>query len=216
MFLLIMGPPGAGKGTQAVKISSHYDIPHISTGDIFRAAIGNQTPLGVKAKSYLDAGNLVPDDLTNAIVAERLSESDCKKGFLLDGFPRTIAQAEELDKILNNLNIELSNVINISIDNSKLVERIIYRRSCQTCGMIYNIKSNPSKNEGECDVCGGKLIQRKDDKEETVVNRLSVYDKQTKPLLDYYSGKGIISNIDGDGAVESVFNKIKEAIGETA
>ncbi len=216
MFLLIMGPPGAGKGTQATKISSYYKIPHISTGDIFRAAIGNKTPLGVEAKKYLDSGNLVPDELTNAIVGERLAQTDCKQGFLLDGFPRTIAQAIALDEILEKLNIKLDNVVNISVDSKILTERIIHRRSCKQCGMIYNVKSNPSKKEGICDVCGGELFQREDDKEETVVNRLNVYETQTKPLLDFYSKKGIVVDIDGIMTVEAVFTQIKKAIGETA
>ena len=214
MRLLIMGAPGAGKGTQAALIKEEYKIAHISTGDMFRKAIMDKTPMGVIASSYIDKGNLVPDDVTIALVKERLQEKDCSNGFLLDGFPRTYEQAVALDKILNDLHIKLDAVINISVDDEYLVERITGRRVCEKCGASYHIKAAKPKVDGVCDMCGGKLIQRKDDEEETIKNRLQVYYQKTKPVLDYYVEKKLVRNVSGVGDIEDIFNNIKESLGE--
>jgi adenylate kinase len=213
MKLLIMGPPGAGKGTQAAKIVSEYQVPHISTGDMFRAAINEGTDLGHKAKSYMDAGELVPDEVTNGIVKDRLSKDDAKTGFLLDGYPRTINQGVALDETLHTLGMNIDAVINIVVDNDLLVERVIGRRICKSCGATYHTTFNPPKNAGLCDQCGGELYQRKDDDEETVKNRLAVYNNQTKPLLDYYSAKGNLFNINGEQEIDDVFQDIKKTLG---
>ena len=198
MKIVFMGPPGAGKGTQAEKIIENYQIPHISTGDMFRKAIKDQTELGMEAKRYMDQGALVPDHVTIGIVKDRLSESDCKSGFLLDGFPRTVDQAKALDEILTSLDSKIDYVINIDVDLDILKERLTGRRICRSCGATYHMIFNPPAVAGTCDKCGGELYQRKDDNEETVGNRLDVYVSQTKPLLDYYSyvGKKIIYLID--------------------
>lgn len=214
MKLLIMGPPGAGKGTQAVLIKDAYNIPHISTGDMFREAIGNKTPLGIKAKEFMDKGLLVPDELTNGIVKERLSKDDCKTGFLLDGFPRTISQAEFLDNTLKQLNLNIDAVVNIDIDKDILVDRITGRLVCPSCGASYHIKTKLPKKEGICDVCDTPLIRRKDDEESTFVNRLDVYIKNTKPLLEYYQNQDILINVNGSGEINNIFNRIKTALGE--
>ena len=186
MKIVFMGPPGAGKGTQAEKIIETYQIPHISTGDMFRKAIKDQTELGMEAKRYMDQGALVPDHVTIGIVKDRLSESDCKSGFLLDGFPRTVDQAKALDEILTSLDSKIDYVINIDVDLDILKERLTGRRICRSCGATYHMIFNPPAVAGTCDKCGGELYQRKDDNEETVGNRLDVYVNQTKPLLDYY------------------------------
>ena len=213
MRLLIMGPPGAGKGTQAALIKNAYNIPHISTGDMFREAISNQTALGIEAKKNIDKGMLVPDSVTISLVKERLSQDDCKKGFLLDGFPRTIAQAQALDEILKELNIKLDAVINIDVDFNVLVDRIIGRRVCPKCGASFHIKNQPPKKDGICDECGAALVQRKDDTKETVVTRLDVYTNQTKPLLDYYNKQGIVKNVCGLGDIDVIFSNIKKSLG---
>jgi len=185
-FMVLLGPPGAGKGTQAVKIAKQYSIPHISTGDIFRAAIKEGTELGRKAKGYMDAGELVPDSLVTEIVAERIKHDDCAGGFLLDGFPRTLPQAEALDKILVGNDCPLTAVINMTVDREALITRLTARRTCSNCGENYNLMSKAPKKEGMCDKCGGKLYQRDDDKRETIENRLSVYEKQTAPRIQSY------------------------------
>ena len=213
MRLVIMGPPGAGKGTQAALIKEAYNIPHISTGDMFREAISNKTALGIEAKKNIDKGMLVPDSVTISLVKERLSQDDCKKGFLLDGFPRTIAQAQALDEILKELNIKLDAVINIDVDFNVLVDRIIGRRVCPKCGASFHIVNQPPKKEGICDACGSVLVQRKDDTKETVVTRLDVYTNQTKPLLDYYTNQGLIKNVCGLGDIDVIFSNIKKSLG---
>lgn len=214
MRLLIMGAPGAGKGTQAALIKEAYNIKHISTGDMFRKAISEKTPTGIEAKSYIDQGKLVPDSVTNKLVRERLSEKDCENGFLLDGYPRNLAQAEELDKILKDLGIKLDAVINVSVDDNFLIERITGRRTCTKCGASYHVSFNKPKVEGICDECGSTLIQRPDDSEETIKNRLSVYYEKTKPVLDYYEAQNIVKNVDGIGEINEIFENIKKELGE--
>ncbi|MDU5806761.1 MAG: adenylate kinase [Peptoniphilus harei] len=208
MKLVILGPPGAGKGTQAEYIVEKYNIPHISTGDIFRENIKNNTELGKKAKSYMDKGLLVPDDLVIALVEDRLNKDDAKEGFLLDGFPRTVAQAVSLDSILDKNDDKLTKVINISVDPEILIERAVGRRVCKTCGMTYHVKFNPPKEEGVCDKDGTKLIQRDDDTEETVKTRISVYFDQTAPLIDYYRAQNLLIDIDGAKDIDKVFDDI--------
>ncbi|MEK5062040.1 adenylate kinase [Cytobacillus sp. FSL R5-0596] len=208
MNLVLMGLPGAGKGTQAEKIVQKYGIPHISTGDMFRAAIKDETDLGLKAKSFMDKGELVPDEVTIGIVRERLSKDDCEKGFLLDGFPRTVAQADALESILSDLNKKINYVINIDVDQSILMERLTGRRICKDCGATYHLVFNPPAKDGVCDRCGGELYQRADDNEATVQNRLDVNIKQTKPLLDFYETKGYLRNIDGQQDINKVFSDL--------
>lgn len=213
MKIVFMGPPGAGKGTQAEKIIENYQIPHISTGDMFRKAIKDQTELGMEAKRYMDQGALVPDHVTIGIVKDRLSESDCKSGFLLDGFPRTVDQAKALDEILTSLDSKIDYVINIDVDLDILKERLTGRRICRSCGATYHMIFNPPAVAGTCDKCGGELYQRKDDNEETVGNRLDVYVSLTKPLLDYYSLAGNLVNINGQQSIDLVFAEIQDVLG---
>ena len=208
-----MGPPGAGKGTQAAFIKDYYNIPHISTGDMFREAMRNETKVGIEAKKYIDKGMLVPDSVTNALVKERLSQADCVKGFLLDGFPRNIPQAEALDQIFKELDIKLDAVINIDVDFSVLVDRVVGRRVCPKCGASYHITNLKPKKDGICDVCGSELIQRKDDTEETIKTRLDVYSNQTKPLLEYYNKQDLVKTINGVGDVNAIFEDIKKSVG---
>ena len=212
--LILMGLPGAGKGTQAEKIKEKYNIPHISTGDMFRLAIKEGTDLGLKAKGFMDQGELVPDEVTIGIVKERLSKADCENGFLLDGFPRTIAQAEALQELLTELNRKINYVLHVDVPEEKLVERLTGRRICPTCGTTYHVVYNPPKVEGVCDKDGSTLIQREDDQPETVKKRLSVNIKQTKPLLDFYQDKGYLVTVDGDREIDEVFQDI-QAILET-
>ncbi|HBT49799.1 MAG: Adenylate kinase [Caldanaerobacter subterraneus] len=212
MRAVLLGPPGAGKGTQALKIAKEFDIPHISTGDIFRQNLRDNTELGKLAKEYMDKGLLVPDEVTNRIVEDRLEKEDCKKGFLLDGYPRNIPQAEELDKFLEERGHSLTAVINIQVEREALIDRITGRRVCPVCGATYHIKTSPPKVDNVCDKCGSELIQRSDDKLESVVKRLEVYEKETKPLIDYYTKKGILVNIDGNKSIDEVFEDIKKAL----
>ena len=213
MRIILLGPPGAGKGTQAAGIVEKYNIPHISTGDIFRKNIKEGTELGKKAKGFIDQGLLVPDELTVGLVTDRISQPDCEKGFMLDGFPRNVAQAEQLDKYLKEVDISLDKVVNIEVDKDILVGRAVGRRICKSCGATYHVEFNPPKADGVCDVCGGELYQRADDNEETVSKRIQVYLDETKPLVDYYSKEGIIANINGEQSIDKVFADIVDALG---
>lgn len=213
MKIILMGPPGAGKGTQAEKLVEVYQIPHISTGDMFRKAQKDGTELGLKAKSYMEQGQLVPDEVTVGIVKERLAENDCKDGFLLDGFPRTVQQADALDGILKELGMTLDRVVNIEVGKAFLVDRLTGRRVCRACGATFHVTNKAPKVEGVCDKCGGELYQRNDDKIETVSNRLDVYAAQTAPLIEYYQSKGIMSSIDGSQSMEEVLADIRSALG---
>lgn len=208
-----MGLPGAGKGTQADKVIDKYKIPHISTGDMFRAAMAEGTDLGLQAKAFMDNGELVPDEVTIGIVRERLSKEDCQEGFLLDGFPRTVAQAEALEKILADSGKRLDYVINISVDKNILAERLTGRRICKQCGATYHLVFNPPKVNDQCDRCNGELYQRADDNEKTVKNRLDVNIKQTQPLLDFYSEKGYLQEINGQQHIDEVFEDMQELLG---
>jgi len=208
-----MGLPGAGKGTQAEKIVEKYNIPHISTGDMFRAAIKDGTELGLQAKSFMDKGELVPDEVTIGIVRERLSKDDCNNGFLLDGFPRTVPQAEALETILTDLDKKIDYVINIEVDSEILLERLTGRRICKECGSTYHLVFNPPAQEGKCDKCGGELYQRADDNAETVGTRLQVNIEQSKPLLDFYQEKGYLRNINGQQEINKVFGDVEELLG---
>ncbi|WP_035292503.1 adenylate kinase [Clostridium sp. KNHs214] len=214
MKIILLGPPGAGKGTQAKSISQKYSIPHISTGDIFRKNISEKTPLGVKAKEYMDKGLLVPDELTIDLVKDRLSQEDCKNGFLLDGFPRTVKQAEALDKFINDKGEKIDTALLIEVPRELILERMTGRRVCPSCGASYHIKFNPPKNEGKCGICGADLIQRKDDNEATVKDRLDVYDKQTQPLISYYKSQNVLSVVDGTLAIDKVFEDVCSVLGE--
>lgn len=213
MIVILLGPPGSGKGTQAKYISKKYAIPHISTGDIFRKNISEKTELGVKAKEYIDKGQLVPDELTIEIVKSRIVEEDCRNGFLLDGFPRTIAQAEALESMLETLNKSLSSVLNIQVSDEKLIERLSGRRVCPACGASYHVVTLPSPKGNLCGVCGAALIQRADDSEETIKNRLVVYKKQTHPLIEYYKAKGLLSDINGEQDIDKVLVDICNVLG---
>lgn len=215
MYILLMGPPGAGKGTQAERLIETYGIPQISTGDMFRAAVKEQTPLGLEAKKYMDNGQLVPDAVTVGIVKERLAKDDCKKGFILDGFPRTTSQAVSLDAILQDLGIKLNGVVNIAVPDEELVRRTTGRQICRSCGDTYHITFKPSKKAGVCDKCGGALYQRDDDKMETVKKRLCVYAAQTKPLIDYYKNSNLYIEINGAREMDAVFNDIVASLGKS-
>ncbi|EKO8601774.1 adenylate kinase [Staphylococcus pseudintermedius] len=212
MNIILMGLPGAGKGTQASEIIKKYPIPHISTGDMFRKAIKDETELGKEAKSYMDRGELVPDEVTVGIVKERISEDDAKKGFLLDGFPRTIEQAEALNSILEELGRTIDAVVNIEVPEEELMNRLTGRRICETCGTTYHLVFNPPKVEGVCDIDGGKLYQREDDNPETVANRLEVNVKQSKPILEFYNQKGLLKNIDGSKHIDEVTSDVIEIL----
>ncbi len=212
MKIILLGGPGAGKGTQAKIIKEHYNMPHISTGNILRANIKKNNELGIEAKKYIDRGLLVPDDLVVHLVKARIAEEDCKKGYILDGFPRTIPQAEALDKQLESVNDKVNIVINIAVSNEGIIKRMSGRRACLKCGATYHIEHNPPKVEGICDVCNSELVLRDDDKPETVANRLEVYQEETKPLIDYYTNKNILVTIDGLRPIEVVTQDIISSI----
>lgn len=213
MKIIMLGAPGAGKGTQAKQIATKYQIPHISTGDIFRANIKNGTELGKKAKEYMDQGLLVPDELTCDLVVDRIGQDDCANGFVLDGFPRTIPQAECLDEALKNMGQSMDFAIDVDVPDSHIVERMSGRRACLSCGATYHVVTIPPKTEGICDVCGKELVLRDDDKPETVQKRLDVYHEQTQPLIDYYEKQGILHSVDGTQPMEDVFASIDAIIG---
>ena len=214
MKIIMLGAPGAGKGTQAKKIAAQYSIPHISTGDIFRANIKNNTELGQKAKTYMDKGELVPDSLVVDLIMDRFKEADCANGYVLDGFPRTIPQAEALDNALKANGEKVDCAINVEVPDENIINRMSGRRACVGCGATYHIKYNPTKVEGVCDACGEKLILRDDDKPETVKNRLSVYHEQTQPLIDYYNKAGVLAEVDGTKDMEDVFKDIVNILGK--
>ena len=213
MKIVMLGAPGAGKGTQAKMIAEKYGIPHVSTGDIFRANIKNGTELGKEAKKYMDQGLLVPDELTVKILLDRVAQDDCKNGYVLDGFPRTIPQAQVLDKALSELDDAIDYAINVDVPDENIIRRMGGRRACLTCGATYHVEHIPPKKEGICDVCGSELVLRDDDKPETVKNRLDVYHKQTQPLIDFYEAKGILKSVDGTVPMEDVFAAITEILG---
>lgn len=213
MKIIMLGAPGAGKGTQAKMLAGKYGIPHISTGDIFRANIKNGTELGAKAKEYMDKGLLVPDELVVDLVIDRFKEEDCKDGYILDGFPRTIPQAEALDKALAAIGENVDYAINVEVPDENIINRMGGRRACVGCGATYHIVYNPTKVEGKCDTCNADLILRDDDKPETVKNRLNVYHEQTQPLIDYYAGKGIMKEVDGTQDMNDVFQAIVDILG---
>lgn len=213
MKIVMLGAPGAGKGTQAKMIAERYQIPHVSTGDIFRMNIKNGTELGKEAKTYMDAGKLVPDELTVKILLDRVSNEDCKNGYVLDGFPRTIPQAEVLTDALNNLNDKIDFAINVDVPDENIVNRMGGRRSCPSCGQVYHVVHMPPKQDGVCDKCGAGLVQRDDDKPETVSQRLQVYHDQTQPLIEYYEKAGVLKNVDGTKDQKEVFEAITEILG---
>lgn len=214
MYILLMGPPGAGKGTQAERLINDFKLPHISTGDMFRAAVKAGTAMGKEAKKYMDAGGLVPDEVTIGIVREGLAKPECAKDFMLDGFPRTLEQAVALDKIMADMGKKLDCVLNISVPDSELVGRVTGRWLCKDCGATYHVKFNPSKVAGKCDKCGGPLYQRDDDKAETVKNRLKAYHAQTEPLFDYYKKAGIYKEVNGLQDIDKVYADVKAALGK--
>jgi adenylate kinase len=208
MNIILLGPPGAGKGTQAKMLVEKYHIPQISTGDILRAAVKEGTQLGKEAKSYMDKGELVPDSVVIGIVEERIQEPDCKNGYMLDGFPRTVPQAKALDEMLQKLSSQIDHVVSIEVPQEELIKRLTGRRTCRECGAGYHVMFDPPKKEGVCDKCGGELYQRDDDNEQTVRSRLQVYDSQTKPLIEYYQAQGKLRPIDGVGDIKEIFERV--------
>ncbi len=212
MNLILLGPPGAGKGTQAKILTRKFGIPQISTGDILRGAVKEQTPMGIKAKEYMDAGALVPDEVVVGIVEERLAKPDCSDGFILDGFPRTVVQADALKKTLAGLHKKIEHVISIVVDKEELLGRITGRRTCRLCGKGYNLAFDPPKQDGKCDECEGELFQRDDDSEETMRNRLDVYEQQTAPLIDYYAHESLLRTVSGTGSIEEIQQNILAGI----
>lgn len=212
MNIILLGPPGCGKGTQAKMLTEKYKIPQVSTGDILRESVKNETPLGLQAKSYMDSGKLVPDGVVIGIIQERLRKPDCQSGFILDGFPRTVVQAQALDNTLGTMQQKIEHVISITVADEQLLGRLTGRRTCRSCGAMFHVLFNPPKKEGCCDVCSGELYQRDDDKEETILNRLNVYKQQTAPLIDYYQNKGWLRTINGIGEIEDIFKKIEEVL----
>ncbi|GAW68949.1 adenylate kinase [Geoanaerobacter pelophilus] len=212
MNLILLGPPGVGKGTQAKLLIDRFGIPQISTGDILRAAVKELTPMGAKAKGFMDSGALVPDEVVIGIVEERLAQADCQKGFILDGFPRTVPQADALGQVLSGMGKSIDHVVSLSVDKAELLKRLTGRRACANCGAGYHVDFAPSKVAGVCDACSGQLVQREDDKEETILNRLAVYEAQTAPLIAYYQAAGLLRSVDGLGTVEGVQADILAAV----
>lgn len=212
MNLILLGPPGAGKGTQSVLLEKRFDAPQISTGDMLRAAVKSSTPMGVKAKTYMDAGDLVPDEVVVGIVRERLQEPDCAEGFILDGFPRTVAQADALKESLLQLSKKIDAVVSLQVDTDALVERLTGRRTCKSCGKGFHLKFDPPATDGSCSVCGGQLLQRDDDHEETIRRRMDAYHQQTAPLEDYYRKEGLLLSVNGMGTIENVQKDIVSGI----
>jgi adenylate kinase len=212
--VVLLGPPGAGKGTQAKLLQEKFAVCQISTGDILRKAVAEKTPIGQEAAQYIDRGALVPDDVIVKLVAERLKDKDCAKGFILDGFPRTIPQAESLDAMLKEMKLSLNRVLSVQVPRAVIVERLAGRRSCRNCGALAHSVFNPPKNAGICDHCGGELYQRHDDEEDTIANRLSVYEQQTAPLVDYYRARHLLREIDGVGAVDAIRARVFNALGD--
>jgi adenylate kinase len=213
MNLILLGPPGAGKGTQAKKLVAELGIPQISTGDMLREAVKAGSPMGIKAKSYMDSGGLVPDEVVVGIVEERIQQDDCLKGFMLDGFPRTTAQADALSGMMEGKGIRLDHVVCLDADKEELVRRLSGRRTCRQCMAPYHVEFNPPGKQGICDRCGGELYQRDDDKEEAIRARLVTYEKQTQPLIDYYRSRGLLRRVDGLGPVDEVYSRIKKVLG---
>lgn len=213
MRLVLLGAPGAGKGTQAKKLIEKYGIPHISTGDLLRAAVAAGTPLGKEAKSYMDKGELVPDSVVLGMVGERLRQDDAKKGYILDGFPRNTIQAEALDRMLDSLKMPLDAALSVDVPFDDLMKRLTGRRTCRLCGQMYNVYFNSPKENGKCDKCGGELFQRDDDREETIKKRLEVYNSQTASLIKYYGKKSILKTVPGTGSIDDIFNKVCKALG---
>lgn len=214
--VVLLGPPGAGKGTQAKLLEQEFGAVQISTGDILRKAVADQSPLGKQAGDYIKRGSLVPDDLIINLIAERLQQVDCAQGFLLDGFPRTIPQAESLDALLKKLALSLTCVLSVRVPRPVIIERLAGRRTCKKCGALCHMVFDPPKRDGVCDHCGGELFQREDDKEETIANRLAVYDAQTAPLVDYYRRQGILREIDGVGSIDEIRARVMQALGGMA
>jgi adenylate kinase len=208
MRMVLLGAPGAGKGTQAKKLIEKYGIPQISTGDILRKAVADRTPLGKEAKSYMDKGELVPDSVVIGLVKERIAQEDCKNGYILDGFPRNTSQAEVLDKVLADISAPLDIALSVDVEKDVLMKRLTGRRTCKSCGQMYNVYFSPSKKDGVCDRCDGELFQRDDDREETIKKRLDVYETQTAPLIKYYSKKGILKTVQGIGSIDDIFRKV--------
>lgn len=214
MKILLMGPPGAGKGSQSAKLVEDFDLTNISTGEMFRESYKNNETLGIEAMKFIHKGNLVSDEITNEIVRERLLKKDAERCFILDGYPRTVAQAEALDDMLDEMNSKLTAVINIVVDKEAILERMIGRRVCKSCGATYHLSFKPPVKEGICDVCGGELYQREDDQLDSVKNRLEIYESKTKPIIDYYAGRGILKNVNGMQSFDEVYKDIKMALGE--
>lgn len=213
MKIVLLGAPGAGKGTQAKKLVEKYSLPQISTGDLLRAAVAAGSQLGKEAKSFMDKGELVPDSVVLGMVEERLKKDDCKKGYILDGFPRNTAQAEALDKMLSSLNMSLNAALSVDVPFDDLMKRLTGRRTCKSCGQMYNVYFSPSKKEGVCDKCSGELYQRDDDKEVTIKKRLDVYNAQTAPLMEYYKKKGIVKSVAGTGSIDEIFKQVCSKLG---
>jgi len=210
--LILLGPPGCGKGTQAKRLTEKHQIPQISTGDILREAVKQETPLGMEAKQYMNAGKLVPDEVVIGIIQDRLKQADCENGFILDGFPRTVVQAEALDGTLASMQKKIEHALSITVQDEELLGRLTGRRTCRSCGAMYHVRFNPPKRAGACDACSGELYQRDDDKEETIRNRLNVYNQQTAPLIDYYQRKGLLRTIAGTGKIEEILEKIQAVL----